>query len=137
MIFDELYQYSLHDTDLTDFSFDAIENRFVLEFKNGIYNYSHDPMQHEDNTTKKCKLYISVKKVNKIKEILTITRYATKERNINIKALNNNIKKYGLEIDNWFLSKVNNSIMLHAYYTRGGFNIKISHCTKVEYIFED
>lgn len=34
MIFDELYQYSLHDTDLTDFSFDAIENRFVLEFKN-------------------------------------------------------------------------------------------------------
>ena len=31
MIFDELYQYSLHDTDLTDFSFDAIENRFVLE----------------------------------------------------------------------------------------------------------
>lgn len=137
MIFDELYQYSLHDTDLTDFSFDTIENKFVLEFKNGIYNYSHDPMQHEDNTTKKCKLYISVKKVNNIKEILTITRYATKERNINIKALNNNIKKYGLEIDNWFLSKVNNSIMLYAYYTRGGFNIKISHCTKVEYIFED
>ena len=98
MIFDELYQYSLHDTDLTDFSFDAIENRFVLEFKNWIYNYNHDPMQHEDNTTKKCKLYISVKKVNKIKEILTITRYATKERNINIKALNNNIKKYGLEM---------------------------------------
>ncbi len=94
-------------------------------------------MQHEDNTTKKCKLYISVKKVNKIKEILTITRYATKERNINIKALNNNIKKYGLEIDNWFLSKVNNSIMLYAYYTRGGFNIKISYCTKVEYVFED